>query len=412
MTALRRPLSIALVAFAALAVACGSSAPDPGARGPAGSPPPSPPAGGPNAEVPCEASCEPAPEGPAAPRAPLEVRFLGVAGFELRRGSDVVLTAPLFTRPSMFDTTVGTVASDAALVQKRMPDAALVGVSAIVSGHAHYDHLLDVPNLLARAPKATLFSNRSAKHILAALAPDRAARCSGAGAAKPIARSRVVALDDPASSAVDYRSCPDLRPPGAPLEGRWVDVPGADVRIFAVCTEHPDQLGPVHYAPGGVEEDACALPTRGPDWKEGITLSYLVDFLDPATKKTAFRVYYEDAPAAAPLGQPPAAILAEHRVDLALLCVGASNAIEGAPRPIVDAIRPRYALGGHWEDFFQAESADPPAIPFLDVTAWRARAEAAVGGTPEARPILVDGSSSATRVMLPKPNARFEISAP
>src|SRR4029453_17619862 len=99
----------------------------------------------------------------------------------------------------------------------------------------------------------TLYSNLSARNLLAALAPDRASRCDGTPAATaPIARSRVVALDDPAASQVDWRPCANLRPNGAPLAGAWVRVPDSRIRLYAICSEHPDQIGPYHFGPGDV----------------------------------------------------------------------------------------------------------------------------------------------------------------
>src|SRR5207244_4128650 len=98
---------------------------------------------------------------------------------------------------------------------------------------------------------------------LDAYAPDRPATCSStAPQTFTIDRARVVALDDPAASVVDYTNCPDKRPAGAPLAGSWVRVPGSHVRVYAVCSEHPDQIGPIHFAPGDVDTDQCTPPTR------------------------------------------------------------------------------------------------------------------------------------------------------
>jgi glyoxylase-like metal-dependent hydrolase (beta-lactamase superfamily II) len=153
---------------------------------------------------PAPAASSPAPPSPSLP---LRVRFLGVGGFLVEHGDEAFLTAPLYTRPSMVDASTGIpVESDAALVAARLPPAALANVHAILAGHAHYDHLLDVPSVMALAPQATLYSNLSARNLLAAFAPDRAAKCAGKPAqpaSRVIARSRVVAVDDPGASTVD-----------------------------------------------------------------------------------------------------------------------------------------------------------------------------------------------------------------
>ena len=264
--------------------------------------------------------------------------------------------------------------------------------------------------VMARAPSATLYTNASAKHLMAALAPDRDARCANAPApSSTLPRSRVVALDDPAASKVDYRSCPERRPAAAPLAGVWTPIPGANARIMAFGSEHPEQFGPVHFGPGDVEEDACTLPTRASDWREGRTLAFLVDFLDPKTGAPRFRVFYQDAPTDAPVGHVPAAVLAERRVDLALLCVGAYQNVEDAPRPLLGSMTPRFALGGHWEDFFAQPSATPAAIPFTDVSRWEQRAVGLLAPGSEPKPWSYNGRSTASRVIVPMPGDALEL---
>lgn len=136
---------------------------------------------------------------------PLRIRFLGVDGFLVEAGDDAILSAPLFTRPSMIAASTGIpTTSDAALVASMLPALALANVRAAIAGHAHYDHLLDVPAVMSLAPNATLYSNVSARNLLAAFAPDRAPKCTGTpAAANPIARTRVVVVVDPAASTVD-----------------------------------------------------------------------------------------------------------------------------------------------------------------------------------------------------------------
>lgn len=368
-----------------------------------------------------EESPAPEPTAPAAPSPttptetpaaapPLLVKFLGVGGFLIEVGTDSVLTAPLYTRPTFTQVLGGqAVSSNDAIVAKDLTAAQLTSIRTILAGHAHYDHLLDVPGVMQRAPNATLYSNASAKHLLAAYAPDRAASCNGTPAsASPIARSRVFAFDDAASSVVDYRSCPSKKPAGAPLQGTWVKVPGANVRVLAICSDHPDAFGPVHFAPGDVTEDACVPPPRMDAWKEGATLTFLVDFLD-ANGKPIHRVYYEDAPTAAPTGIPPADVLAEKRVDVAILTLGASNNVSGAPTTTIEALRPRYTVGGHWEDFFLSSSGTPQPIAFLDVEAWKTKARAAMPAAAEPSAMKHNGSAATERAIVPQPGDWFQV---
>jgi hypothetical protein len=410
------PRSFASASLLLALVACGSdAAPAPVVAPPAAAPAPATSTPAPPAATGCEATaagCSAPPDVAPTVVPSLRIRFLGVDGFLVEAGDDAVLSAPLFTRPSMIAASTGIpTTSDAALVASRLPASALANVRAVIAGHAHYDHLLDVPAVMGLAPNATLYSNVSARNVLAAFAPDRAAKCAGTpAAANPIARPRVVAVDDPAASTVDYTNCPEKRPAGAPLQGTWVKVPGAHVRLLAVCSDHPDQIGPVHYGAGDVTEERCTPPTNMNEWREGRTVAYVVDFLDPKTDAPRYRVFYQDAPAGSPVGHVPAAFLADKRVDVALMCVGTYDHVDDAsPARALSALGPRYALGGHWEDFFGSLDAPPQPIPFLDVAAWTTKATAALPPEADALPMLQNGKPVADRAALPQPGDTFEL---
>jgi hypothetical protein len=336
------------------------------------------------------------------PVAPLEIDGLGVQGFVLRWNQDAVMTAPLFTRQSALDVTLNMpIASDTAAIDQNLAGEPLDEVRAIVSGHAHYDHFLDVPHIMQLAPNATAVTNLTGRHILAALAPDSC----GVPPESPLPRSRVIAMDDPLASHVDYTNCPDQRPDGAPLEGEWLQVT-AHVRLKAFCSMHPAQVGPYHFGAGAIDTDQCALPEAASGWLEGQTLAFLIDFLDDSGTP-AYRVYYQDAPTDAPIGHVPDAVLAEKQVDVALLCVGSSDAVADQPGAILANLQPRFALSGHWEDFFQPVGSTAP-IPLLDVNGYVERANQAMPGAPDPG-FLVDGALAGSRHVLVQPGSRFVV---
>ena len=335
--------------------------------------------------------------------APLAVTSLGVQGFALQHGDDVVLTAPMFTRQSAFLVTVNApIEIDTAAVDAGLAGIPLDKVRGIVSGHAHYDHLLDVPYIMTKTPNAHVFANRSAQHIFAALAPDRP------GCTEPapmtIARERVVAMD---IANVDWTNCAAQKPPGVPMEGTWVTAPGGRVRVKAFCSQHPDQIGPIHFGEGSIDDDLCELPSAAAGWLEGTTLAFVIDFLDAQGAPT-YRVFYQDAPTDAPVGHVPATLLAEHPIDLALLCVGSYGSVEDHPGAVVANLTPRYAVSGHWEDFFQDRSEPPQPIPLLDLPKYLTAAEAALTGAPDG-PFLVDGAPTTSRHVLAQPGMQLAI---
>lgn len=346
----------------------------------------------------------------AAPRAtpePLTIEFLGVGGFLLTRGDEQVMTPPLFTRPSLIDVNTGKeVRSDVASISARFPRSRISGLRAVLVGHAHYDHLIDAPAVQLNADRPMLYGNQSMKNLLAALFVSRPSGCAAAGPrAVTLEDERVVAVEQ----FVDYRNCPSLKPDGAPLEGTWVRVPNSNIRFMALCSDHPDQFGPVHFAPGSVEMPQCELPSRADAWKEGMTLSYLVDFLDPVTGLPSLRVYYQDSPGKDPMGLVPPELLDEKRVDVALLCVGSYQNVANEPTATLTAMAPRFALGGHWEDFFRSVDQTPSPIPFTDMQQWESRARTAMPGG-EGAPLERNGVALTERVLRPMPGDVFTVS--
>ena len=348
------------------------------------------------------------PDAPAAvDHTPVEIHGLGVQGFLIKRGHDAVLTAPLFTRQSALEVTLNLpLASDTAAIDSKLAGEPLADVRAIVTGHAHYDHFMDVPHVLELAPSAAVYTNMTGRHILAALAPDRPS-CTNAAQTPTITRDRVVALDDALASYVDYTNCPDQRPADAPMQGQWLHVPNSNVRIMAFCSMHPAQVGPYHFGAGSIATDQCTLPAAASGWLEGQTLALVIDFLDDKGDP-AFRVFYQDAPTNPPIGHVPPAVLAGKAVDVALLCVGSSDAVEDQPTQILANLTPRFALSGHWEDFFQPLTSPPQPIPLLDLDGYVQKAEAAMTGDADA-PLVVDGTSTSTRHVLVQPGSRFVV---
>jgi len=327
---------------------------------------------------------------------PLEIRSLGVGGVALRRGGDLVVTAPMLTNPDLATVTLGETRSDPQLVDALLPAGFVEGAGAILVGHAHYDHLLDVPRVQELAgPETLIYGNVSVDRLLAGLD-------SGA-------TDRLRAFNDPASPWVDRRMCATPDPctgVAAGLAGAWVDVPGTRARVRALCSTHPAQfLGIVHFGEGCVAADAPAPPTDAADWLEGATLAWLIDFLD-ADGRPVHRVYYQDAPTSGPDGLVHPHLTADKAIDVAVLNVGSWDAVRDHPAEALRNLAPRYALGIHWEDFFQPQSEPPVPIPFhADPAEFDVAAEALLSGAEAS--VLVDGVEAEGRYWRPDPGTEF-----
>ena len=91
----------------------------------------------------------------------LELRWLGVAGFSLRYEGTTVVIDPYVSRAPLGDLVRRrATVSDPVAVDRWLPRA-----DAVLVGHTHFDHAVDVP-ALARRDGAAVYGSRSAKHLL------------------------------------------------------------------------------------------------------------------------------------------------------------------------------------------------------------------------------------------------------
>ena len=315
----------------------------------------------------------------------VQVRSLGVGGFVIRRGRDVVMTAPLYSSPTPFQL-AGEIPPRTGVLDRFYREHGLAAdmpdLRAILVGHGHYDHLMDVPYFLDKAPAARVYGSVTTRRILAGYGPAMAAR--------------VTALDDPAHSVADFTNC--LEPGGDGCEtvpgqaGQWLDVAGSGgrVRIQAFCSCHPAQvLHAIHFWPGCQAHDLPSPPLRVGAYREGEVLAFLVDFMENGAP--AFRVYYQDAPVSRPIGWVRQDLVDSRPVDLAFLCVGNFDVMRRPEEVVSVNLKARDVVLHHWEEFFDPKHATLKALPGCDVNAFRRAVVAEVGGDPARVQILAPG---------------------
>lgn len=107
----------------------------------------------------------------------INVTWTGAAGLQFEDGQDFILIDPYYTRVNIFNTLLGPIAPDVSAVTAALPDMARV--DAVVVGHTHSDHALDVPYIAAQSSAKVVGSQSLA--ILMALSgqPGRSEVCSG-----------------------------------------------------------------------------------------------------------------------------------------------------------------------------------------------------------------------------------------
>src|SRR5437868_5674254 len=276
----------------------------------------------------------------SAPHCTAEVRltYLGVAGFLIRAGSEAGMTAPSFTHPSIWAvaTPFSPIHSDSQTVDRELrrllgKDTAVLGsVSAILVGHSHYDHLMDVPLLARRyTPQARIYGSLTTKRTLM-------------GDSSMRARAGQIDSLSPADSVIGT----------AWRVGRWLYSPSRRIRVMALRSSHAPNWWFITLAPCHERVDRTSLPRTGWGWCRGEPVSYIIDLLDDRGQ-TTFRIFYQDA-VSHPLDVvlPPFARADQHQIDVAIICAGNFKKLTDYPTLLLAALRPRYVIVGHWEDFF------------------------------------------------------------
>ncbi|MGH7604525.1 MAG: hypothetical protein ACRENK_11080 [Gemmatimonadaceae bacterium] len=242
------------------------------------------------------------------------------------------------------------IASDTQAIERFLPRAA-DRATAILVGHGHYDHLMDVPYIAThRATSAKIYGGPSVRHMLMG---DSALRANGG--------ERLVAIS--------------LGAAGSPRRlGRWYYSDDSAYRFMALVAGHAPTLRVLKqtytYTLGTVDVDLDSLPHTAAEWKLGEPYAFMIDVLSGTTKETVFRIYFQDAPSEPPLGFPPNELLADRRIDLAVLCAATSSNVSNTPDSLLTVLKPLQIIVGHWEDFFRSQSLPTQVSPGTDLDAF------------------------------------------
>lgn len=106
----------------------------------------------------------------------IHFRWLGVAGIELTWGGETLVIDPFFTRPSFWHLWFGRVEPNHALIA-----AQIKCCDTILVSHAHYDHMMDVPDIARNTGAVVLGSENSCAILRACAVPEQQIRGIHAG---------------------------------------------------------------------------------------------------------------------------------------------------------------------------------------------------------------------------------------
>ena len=238
-------------------------------------------------------------DSPGSKQAPRTVRvtYLGVNGYQFETNGHALLVDPYFTRAGL---------ASIAFQQRLEPNETRIGyglrhvrpqVDAVLVTHAHFDHLLDVPEIMKRT-NARLIGGVTAANLVMSCGVDR---------------SLVV------------------KPGLTQAIGPW--------RIRVLPAAHDRVFGWIPFPGTKTQPGTC--PAKASDWRLGEPMAFLIE----ASGK---RIYVDSGGTLEVL--PPAQI---GPVDLAILGVALSDSRKRLPATI-ERLRPKYVLPSHQDDFFSA----------------------------------------------------------
>jgi hypothetical protein len=303
--------------------------------------------------------CERMPTGCGDSTRLIAVTFLGVAGFSIEHRGHVLLTGPSFSNPSLSKVTPRVsrllrssprIAADTLAIDSLLP-ASADRATAILIGHGHYDHLMDVPYIATRrATSARIYGGPTIRHMLMGDSTLRA----GNG-------TRVVAIPTADAGTREH-------------PGRWYYSDDSAFRFMALMSSHAPTFrawkATYLFSSGTLDADLESLPHTAPEWKLGEPYAYIIDVLSTTTRATVFRIYFQDAPSEPPLGFPSDDLLADRRVDLAILCAATSSNVSNTPDSLLTVLKPSQVIVGHWEDFFRQQTRPILVSPGTNLLAF------------------------------------------
>lgn len=267
----------------------------------------------------------------------VKLQFIGAGGFYMAFPMGGVLVDPFYSNPSLLAVaSLNALEPDIQTIDRYLPP--LNDVKAVLVGHAHFDHALDLPYIAKKLKVDTrIYGNTTLKNTMATtLTPDQF-------------------MDAESNMSVNGRG------------GRWLEI-SDHLRVFPIKSNHAPHLGSWVFASGNIEQPQPHLPEDVMDWRSGENISYLLDLLDE-NGKSVYRVFIQTSSSSFPNGLAPEYVLSDGKsVDMAVLCAANYEKMEHYPEYLLERMSPQKVVLVHWEKFWTPyEPGQATPLPGLDI---------------------------------------------
>jgi L-ascorbate metabolism protein UlaG (beta-lactamase superfamily) len=261
-----------------------------------------------------------------APATAIRVTYLGVNGFQFETGKHTLLVDPYFTRVGFWPAALNQrIESNPQRVSEGLKHVC-PHVEAILVTHAHFDHLLDVPDI-AKRTGARIFSGPTAIQLVESVG---------------ISPNQCETVQPGSTRAISPWTIRVLKAQHDRLFGK---VPFE--RCAHLASDHfSEREGP--RAPGEIKKP-LKLPVKASDWCVGEPLAFVIE----AAGK---RIYIDSGgvPGTTPsveLGHVHHSEFVPWRIDLAILGVALPDS-RARFAEVVRQLEPRYIFPSHEDDMF------------------------------------------------------------
>ncbi len=279
----------------------------------------------------------------------LDIVAMGVSGYLIipwRDTTQLVMTPPSYTNPTLWWMALGDwwlgSSPDRARVTRRLRDIPAAGperlarVRAILVGHGHYDHLMDLPPLAPLLHNATVYGSRTVAHLLAP--------------------TTLRTMD------IDSLTGTDAQHPGRSFAVG--DSMSSTIRVRAIEWEHAPNISNLTIADEDQHEPRRRLPRSVHGWKKGRVLAYAID-VGLRADSVDVRLFMHDAAASPDVIRRAAAVLntmPEARHTIAIIAAANFDQAHAYPDILLAHLAPEHVILGHWEDFFRSPEKSPRIV--------------------------------------------------